>query len=521
MKSKRRLASLAASGLAVASAATLMGGGAASAANLGQLYVDPVSGNADSYPAFQTADGVKCPAAASTVNVKMTGPSIADDGNNLLVGTTSIALATSGNRQRAVAGSTPKDIFQAYGIVSPNGTYTITMTCSDSSGFDDLGTFTASVPFTADGTTFGANYAFAAPASPTSTSLAGPSTSTYGDSVTFTATVTSGVPGTVQFKDGGTDLGGAQTVAGGQATYTTSTLGAGSHSITAVFSPTSSSYAPSTSGASAITVAKKASSVAVTTNGPTAAFAPATFTATVGDSLPGSVQFKVDGSNAGGPQTVSGGSASYSTSTLPQGTHTVSAVFTPSSSNYDASTAADVDHVVTAFAGASTAETITATVDAGGLTISVDGDSVVDLGTAALTPEGDVLTASGAMDPVKIIDTRAGDAGWTASAVSSDFSNGSKTVNAYNLGWAPSAPTLSAHQQGSFLPGAAVVAGKQPTAGTTPSDPAVGLGAARVLGQAPAGHGTGTALLGAVLTLNIPTDVTAGTYGGTLTFTVL
>jgi hypothetical protein len=61
--------------------------------------------------------------------------------------------------------------------------------------------------------------------------------STYGNSVTFTATVsaTSGTPtGTVYFTDGTTTLGRA-TLSSGQPTYTTSTLSVGTHSITAVY----------------------------------------------------------------------------------------------------------------------------------------------------------------------------------------------------------------------------------------------------------------------------------------------
>lgn len=60
---------------------------------------------------------------------------------------------------------------------------------------------------------------------------------TVGQSVTFTATVTGSSPtGTVQFKDGATSLGGAVTLSGGSATFTTSALAQGVHSITTVYS---------------------------------------------------------------------------------------------------------------------------------------------------------------------------------------------------------------------------------------------------------------------------------------------
>jgi hypothetical protein len=64
----------------------------------------------------------------------------------------------------------------------------------------------------------------------------------FGQSVTFTATVTSGAgtpSGTVQFKDNGFNLGAAATLnASGMATFTTSTLATGSHTISADYATT-------------------------------------------------------------------------------------------------------------------------------------------------------------------------------------------------------------------------------------------------------------------------------------------
>jgi hypothetical protein len=75
----------------------------------------------------------------------------------------------------------------------------------------------------------------------TATALtASPNPSTPGQLVTFTATVTvtsgTGTPtGTVTFKDGGTTLGTGTVGVGGVATFATSTLSSGSHTITAVY----------------------------------------------------------------------------------------------------------------------------------------------------------------------------------------------------------------------------------------------------------------------------------------------
>ena len=63
--------------------------------------------------------------------------------------------------------------------------------------------------------------------------------SDFGQSVTFTATVSSasGTPtGTVQFKDGGTNLGSAQSLTNGTAQLTTAALASGNHVITAEYS---------------------------------------------------------------------------------------------------------------------------------------------------------------------------------------------------------------------------------------------------------------------------------------------
>ena len=75
---------------------------------------------------------------------------------------------------------------------------------------------------------------------PTTTSLSsGENPSAYGDDVAFTATVTGsgygGSPsGTVEFLDGGTELGTASLSYNGQATFDTY-LGTGLHDITAVY----------------------------------------------------------------------------------------------------------------------------------------------------------------------------------------------------------------------------------------------------------------------------------------------
>lgn len=73
------------------------------------------------------------------------------------------------------------------------------------------------------------------------TLTSGTDPSVAGSTVTFTATISVTAPasgsatGSVQFKDGGADLGSLQTITAGSASLTTSALTAGTHSITAVY----------------------------------------------------------------------------------------------------------------------------------------------------------------------------------------------------------------------------------------------------------------------------------------------
>ncbi|MCX6878404.1 MAG: DUF6288 domain-containing protein [Verrucomicrobia bacterium] len=89
-------------------------------------------------------------------------------------------------------------------------------------------------------------------------------TGAYG-AVTFTATVTAGASGTVTFRDGTTVLGSG-TLAAGRATYVTSTLAMGGHSITATYEG-DPIYAPSTSAAFSYAVSAKTVTITGVTAG--------------------------------------------------------------------------------------------------------------------------------------------------------------------------------------------------------------------------------------------------------------
>ena len=70
--------------------------------------------------------------------------------------------------------------------------------------------------------------------------------STYGQSVTFTATIPPAATGTMQFLDNGVAMGSPVAVVSGVATYTTSAITVGTQAITAYYSG-DSNYSPATS----------------------------------------------------------------------------------------------------------------------------------------------------------------------------------------------------------------------------------------------------------------------------------
>lgn len=116
----------------------------------------------------------------------------------------------------------------------------------------------------------------------------------FGQSVTFTATVKVASPGTgtptgtVTFMDGAAVLGTGTLNSAGQATYTTSSLAVGSHSITAVYG-SDTNFTTSTSLAITQKVTKSLTTATVTSpQSSVPAGTPVTFTATVVPTAPGS-----------------------------------------------------------------------------------------------------------------------------------------------------------------------------------------------------------------------------------------
>jgi hypothetical protein len=174
----------------------------------------------------------------------------------------------------------------------------------------------------------------------TATALASDGTPTVSSqTVTFTATVTPTAPGagaptgTVTFKDGATDVCTNAAVTAGKATCATSALGAGSHSMTAVYNG-DGSFTTSTSNTVTQVVNKSASSTALASSlNPSASGQSVTFTATVtpttaGVGTPtGTVTFKDGATALCSTVAMSAGKATCATAGLGAGSHSITAVY--------------------------------------------------------------------------------------------------------------------------------------------------------------------------------------------------
>lgn len=163
-------------------------------------------------------------------------------------------------------------------------------------------------------------------AASTTTTLTGPATATtYGTPATFTATVTAGATGNVTFSDSGTDIA-TVALSGNTATFTTSTLAAGSHSIVATY-VSDGNYLTSSSTAVPHTVDVASTTVTLASSlNPSTFTASVTFTATTAAGATGSISF-LDGVTVLGSGTVSGGIATFSTSSLAVATHSITASY--------------------------------------------------------------------------------------------------------------------------------------------------------------------------------------------------
>lgn len=362
---------------------------------------------------------------------------------------------------------------------------------------------------------------------PTTTTLtANPVSPTdAGTPITLTATVSpSGAGGTVDFKDGGTLLGSAPVTAG-SAQLAGVTLNAGSHSLSAVLQP-SAGYA--TSSGSLTYQSNQAAAVATNTalsvnptSGP--AYANVTMHADVtrqsdGNALSagsGTVKFFDNGSQIGSSSFGASG-ADFSTTTLGQGAHSLTAQFVASNpQNFVGSTSAAIDanYDAPACTSCTDPQNFKVNVPAGSLSITTPYtvDNPFDLGTMQLDTNGINLTAGAQFpnpgdSPLAITDTRAGDLAWTAYVTSTDFT-GPGTIDGTGLSYTNVTP--------SYIAGNAL---------NSTTKPVVTNNVASVKGGphqfASAVHGSGSVYIDGRFDLTAPSSTPAGLYTATVTFTI-
>ncbi len=168
----------------------------------------------------------------------------------------------------------------------------------------------------------------------TTTLRSSPNPSSYGQPVTLTATVISAGPaptGTVTFRNGSVILGSRTLNAGGIATLTTTKIPVGTDALTATYNGDASN-SKSVSAAITQTVSQAAISMVLTSTPNPSAFGESVkFTATLTSNggLPSGqpVTFSYNGATLGTANVNSSGVATFSTTTLPHGSHPASAVY--------------------------------------------------------------------------------------------------------------------------------------------------------------------------------------------------
>ena len=175
--------------------------------------------------------------------------------------------------------------------------------------------------------------------------------------MTFTATIApvspgAGTPtGTVNFLDNGTQIGTGTLNSSGVATFSTTTLSVATHSITAVYVG-DTNFKTSTSTAVSQVVSQASTTSTVATSSATTLFGQGlTFTATIVPVSPGAgtptgtVTFKEGAATLGTGTLDSTGKATFTTSSLPRGSHSITVVY-PGDTNFTTSTSAAITQVV-------------------------------------------------------------------------------------------------------------------------------------------------------------------------------
>ncbi len=255
--------------------------------------------------------------------------------------------------------------------------------------------------------------------------------STYGQTVRFRATVKPAtgrgpVSGTVQFAVDGVDVGTPVTLVSGAATYRTASLTVGTHDITATYSG-SSDFAASTGTYSQVVDKRPTTTVLSSNRTTTPVFGQSvTFTARVVAGAVGTVQFTIDGADAGAPVPLNDkGRATLTTNDLSVASHTVLAIYS-GSANDVASTSSELTQAV---AQASTRAKVTSSRNRAPRNTPVTFTAVV----TAAAPGGGIPTGTVQFGIDGVLSSEVTLVDGRATLSRSDLSPGSHTVVAvYN-----------------------------------------------------------------------------------------
>ena len=203
------------------------------------------------------------------------------------------------------------------------------------------------------------------PATTTTIASSSPNPSTYGQSITLTATVsaagqgTSQPTGTVEFYDGGTDLGPAALDGWGNASLTTSSLGVGWNNISASYGGDDNFTGSSNSTASVDVQMATTTTITSSSPDPSVYGEIVTLTAQIGVVSPGggtptgTVQFCDECGYLGSATLNAANSASLAIPNFAVGEHSIWAAY-GGDVNFEASTSASIDQEVSTAATATT-----------------------------------------------------------------------------------------------------------------------------------------------------------------------
>jgi large repetitive protein len=362
----------------------------------------------------------------------------------------------------------------------------------------------------------------------TLTSSANPSL--FGQSVTFTATVTApsggGVTpdGTVNFLDGATVIG-TGTLAGGVATFATATLAIGVHSITAVYTGDAANGIVGSTSAVLSQDVQATTTVALASSlNPSFYGQSVTFTATVSSSstvaATGTVTF-LDGGKVIATETLAGlpAVAAFTTSTLAVGTHPITVTYAGDSNN-SSGTSPVVNEVVNqamtattvtavpnpALAGEQITITATVKVTSGvstptGTVAFTSGTTV--LGTAPLSSSGTAtITPSLAAGTYNVVATYSGD---------TDDAGSASAALALTVNLATSTATLTITPNPATIGATVTFTANVAGSGVAPTGTVTFLNGTAVLGTATLTSGTATFTTS---TLAVGSYAVTASYGG-------